>query len=110
MEEENNEKTSSASPKKANPWIYIGSGLVVLLAIGAFLLSQKKGNEGVKDEIAESTPNQMQQGSAAEENSESAGEATMEGDNALNSSSPATTGTVTPTGSTVKVLDIKVEG
>lgn len=90
--------------------IYIGSGLVVILAIGAFLLSQKKGTENVKDEVMENTPNQLQQGSAAEENAEGANEATMEGDNALNSTSPATTGTVSPTGSTSKVLDVKVEG
>jgi len=106
MEEENKtqettEQTSQVTaPKKVNPMIFVGAGLVVILVIGAFLFTQKR----------ESTPNEetmegtnMTQGSAAEENMESSGEAMTEGDNAMkDSTSPAMTDTAE--------VDVKVEG
>jgi plastocyanin len=114
MEEEDKtqkekEQSSDASTvKKVNPMIFVGVGVIVVLAIGAFLLNQKRtptpNEEGIEGA-------HMTQGSAAEESMEGTSEAVNEGDNQINNSSqPAMTDMTVGNESSSQAVEVQVEG
>jgi plastocyanin len=114
MEEEDKtqkekEQSSDASTvKKVNPMIFVGVGVIVVLAIGAFLLNQKR-TPTPNEEGIEGT--HMTQGSAAEESMEGTSEAVNEGDNQINNSSqPAMTDMTVGNESSSQAVEVQVEG